>query len=121
MHSTFICLHCGKSVPHDPRIKKHKYCSSKNCQNARKRLFELKTCPTPKGKSLKNGRNKRWRDARPAHEYQKQYRESHPDYVKRNREMQVKRNKKCQKAPSSIIVKTDTLMLQLQAVHRGGG
>lgn len=112
MNSTFICLHCGKSVPRDPRIKKQKYCSSLSCQNARKHLFETKTSPTSKGKSLKKGRNKRWRKARPAHEYQKQYRLSHPDYVKRNRDMQVHRNKKCQKDPSSIIVKTDAILLQ---------
>jgi len=112
MNSTFICHHCGKSVPRDPRIKKQKYCSSLNCQNARKRLFDMKTCSTPKGKSQKKGCNKRWRDARPAHAYQKQYRLNHPDYEKRNREMQVNRNRKCQKDPSSIIVKTDAILLQ---------
>ena len=30
--------------------------------------------------SLRQARNKRWRDKFPAHEYQKKYRENHPDY-----------------------------------------
>ena len=112
MNSTFICHHCGKSVPRDPRIKKQKYCSSLNCQNARKRLFDMKTCPTSKGKLLQKGRNKRWRAQRSAHEYQKGYRLDHPEYVKRNREMQIARNKKRQKESGSMIVKTDALLLQ---------
>ena len=112
MNSTFICHHCGTAVRRDPRIKRQKYCSSLNCQNARKRIFDMKASPTPKVKSLKKGRNKRWRDARPAHEYQKQYRLNHPEYVKRNREMQLKRNRNGQKDSLSIIVKTDAILLQ---------
>ena len=112
MNFTFICHHCGQSILRDPRIKKQKYCSSLNCQNARKRLFDMKTSSTPKGKSLKKDRNKRWRDTSPAHEYQKQYRLNHPEYVKCNREMQIERNRNGQKEPSSIIVMTDAILLQ---------
>lgn len=112
MKSTFVCQHCGKTVPRDPRIKKQKYCSLGACQNARKRSFDRKTSPTNKSKILKKVRNKRWRDARPAHVYQKVYREYHPEYVKRNRQMQTARNKKSQNESSSIIVKTDAILLQ---------
>jgi len=112
MRSTFICHHCGKTLPRNPRIKKQKYCPSLDCQNARKRLFDMKTCPTSKGKLLRKNRNKRWREKRPAHEYQKEYRETHPDYLARNLELQHNRNKKRQKDPSSMIVKTDALLLQ---------
>ena len=117
MKSTFVCQHCGKTAPRDPRIKKQKYCSLQDCQNARKRSFDRKTCLTIRDKSLKKVRNKRWRDTRPAHEYQKTYRYNHPDYVKRNREMQTVRNKKRQNAPSSMIVKTDAILLQ--PIHDG--
>ncbi len=112
MRTTFICQNCGKSVPRDPRIKKQKYCSSKVCQNARKRLFDRKACSTAKGKLLQKNRNKQWRDTHPAHVYQTLYRDKNPEYVKRNREMQIERNRKCQKDRSSIIVKTDAILLQ---------
>lgn len=112
MSRTITCHHCGKIVPLNPRIKRQKYCSSLACQNARKRLFDRRTTPSSKFKLLQQKRNKRWRDACPAHEYQKRYRRSHPDYLKRNRELQRKRNKKRQKEHVPMIVKTDTLLLQ---------
>lgn len=107
MKSTFICQHCGKSEPRDPRIKKQKYCSSRACQNARRLTSnKVRAKKSPGSCSLRQVRNKRWRDTYPAHEYQKDYRKNHPDYVKRNREMQTTRNKKSQKESPSIIVKT---------------
>ena len=53
-----------------------------------------------------------WRKKYPADQYQRDYRESHPEYVQRNRELQRSRNNKYQKAPVPVIVKTDTLLLQ---------
>lgn len=44
--------------------------------------------------------------------YQDKYRESHPEYVIRNRELQKERNKKRQKDQASKIVNTDALSLQ---------
>jgi len=75
-------------------------------------LHDKRTTPTPKGKSLQQARNKRWRVTCPAHAYQKEYRDAHPEYVKRNRELQRERNKKRQNAPVPMIVKTDALSLQ---------
>jgi hypothetical protein len=70
---------------------------------------------------LRKARNKRWRDTHPAHEYQKEYRKKHPEYVKRNSELQKGRNKKRKPEPSSMIVKTYALSPQpLQDVlYRG--
>jgi hypothetical protein len=112
MPRTFTCLQCGKIQPHNPRQKKQKYCSALACQNARKRLFDKKTCSTSNYKLLQKGRNKRWREQRPAHEYQKGYRLDHPEYVKRNREMQMERNNRRQKESVPMIVKTDALLLR---------
>jgi len=53
-----------------------------------------------------------WREQRPAYEYQKEYRESHPEYVKRNRELQRERNQKRQKKHESMIVNGNSLSLQ---------
>jgi len=108
----FTCRHCGKTLPRNPRVKKQSYCSSLSCQNARKRLHDKKISRTPRGKLLHKSRNKRWRDTAPGHAYQDQYRKAHPAYEERNRELQRSRNKKRQKDAGSMIVKTDTLLLQ---------
>jgi hypothetical protein len=118
MPRTFTCRYCGKITTTNPRLKiKQKYCSSEICQNARKRAFDKKVGPTPKGKLLRKQRNKRWREKSPAHEYQNSYRNLHPEYEARNRQKQKIRNKKRQKESSSMIVKTDALFLQ--PLHTG--
>jgi len=122
MIPTITCHHCGKSVPCNPRIKKQKYCSSRRCQNTRRRLSAKKGSSRPSERRLlRKARNKRWRDTHPAHEYQKEYRKKHPEYVKRNSELQKGRNKKRKPEPSSMIVKTYALSPQpLQDVlYRG--
>ena len=53
-----------------------------------------------------------WRSKYPAYNYQQVYRETHPEYVIRNRDLQRERNKKSQKDHSTMIVKTDALLLQ---------
>ena len=55
---------------------------------------------------------KEWRKKYPADQYQRDYRDSHPEYVNRNRELQRERNKKRQKTPVQMIVKTYALLLQ---------
>ena len=112
MISTFICRHCGLTCRCNPHIKNQKYCSSLTCQNARKRMHDKRTNATLRGKSSQKVRNKEWRANRPAHEYQKNYRDTHPEYVKRNRDLQRERNKKRQNAQTPMIVKTDALSLR---------
>jgi hypothetical protein len=113
MPPTITCHHCGKSLPSNPRIKKQKYCSSRLCQNKRRLLSTQKgSSRSSKRRLHRAARNKRWRDNYPAHKYQKQYREKHPEYVKRNCELQTGRNKKRKPVPVSMIVKTYTLSPQ---------
>lgn len=112
MNSTFICRHCQCHCQSNPRIKNQKYCSSATCQNARKRLHDKTSLSKPRGKALKKIRNQKWRDKRPAHQYQKDYRIAHPEYVKHNRDLQRDRNKKHQNHVVPKIVKTDALSLQ---------
>ena len=113
MISTFICQHCGCSCQRNPRVKNQKYCSSRVCQNARRNLTNKAKIQKSSGNGLlRQARNKRWRDAFPAHEYQKIYRENHPDYVQRNRDLQKERNKKRQRCPAPMIVKTYALSPQ---------
>ncbi len=110
---TFTCQCCGKLVPRNPRIKKQKFCSSRACQNTRRyTITKTRVTKSSDSRSLRRARNKRWRDNYPAHEYQKEYRKKHPEYVKRNNELQKGRNKKRKPESSAMIVKTYALSSQ---------
>ena len=103
----FTCLHCGKLVSRNPRIKNQKYCSSRECQNARRCLTnKTRAKRSSESRSLRQARNARWRDNFPSHQYQKEYRDKHPEYVARNGQLQSERNKRRQRYLSSMIVKT---------------
>lgn len=113
MKSTFICLHCGGTFQFNPCSKHQKYCSAKACQNGRRNTTNRELLrKSKKSRSLRQARNKRYRDTRPAHEYQQEYRKSNPEYERRNRELQRERNKKRQKGPGQMIVKTYALSPQ---------
>ena len=115
MPHTFTCQNCGKIFPYNPRIKNQKYCSSVDCQNARRNVTNRKKLnKSDQTRRLSLLRKKRWRDTYPAHQYQKQYREDHPEYVKRNRELQRERNRKRQNDVPSMIVKTYAYMPVMQ-------
>ena len=107
----FTCLHCGNLVPRNPQIKNQKYCSSRECQNARRCLTnKARARRSSESRSLRQARNARWRDNFPSHQYQKEYREKHPQYVARNGQLQRERNKRRQRYHSSMIVKTYALL-----------
>ncbi|MCK9404758.1 MAG: hypothetical protein M0Q26_15295 [Chitinophagaceae bacterium] len=113
MKSTITCLHCGEKVPQNPRINNQKYCPGKECQQSRMRAWKREQYHKNK-KYQENiqARGKVWRKFYPANDYQRDFRNTHPEYVKRNREQQRIRNKKRQKEQSSMIVKTDALSLR---------
>ena len=113
MISTFICLHCGGTFQYNPHVKGQQYCNDAECRRASRRAWKHKNYATNKfykEKCLCHQRT--WRKQRPAHEYQREYRESHPEYVKRNRQLQGERNRKRQKESGSMIVNRNTLSLQ---------
>lgn len=113
MISIITCQHCGRSIKGNPRVKNQKYCYSRACQNARRNLTnKTRARKSSECRSLRQIRNKRWRDNYPAHEYQKEYRKKHLEYVNCNREGQKKRNKKRKPEPSTMIVKTYALSPQ---------
>jgi hypothetical protein len=114
MPGTFTCRHCGKNLPCNPRLKKKQtYCSSDSCQQARKNAWgrkEYRSNKTHRKKRLES--QKACYVNRPGHAYQSAYREKHPEYAQRNRELQRKRNKRRLKDRDSMIVNTDALSLQ---------
>jgi hypothetical protein len=83
-------------MPANIRLKgNQEYCSATECQRARKAAWQKrKMAHDPDYHSQQCEYVRQWRKNRPAHQYQKQYRLDHPEYVKRNRELQIIRNRK---------------------------
>lgn len=114
MITTFICCHCGKELPQNPRLKKkHAYCSAEACQQARRSARKKERYQNDKVYRRKHLESQqRWRKQYPCHHYQRAYREAHPEYVSRNRELQCERNKRRQRVPSPLIVNGTSLFTQ---------
>jgi hypothetical protein len=85
MQKTITCIHCGETVPANPRLKKDQnYCNKKACQNERKRVwYQAKIASDTEYLERQKECKKQWRKKKPAHKYQNQYRHTHPDYVKK--------------------------------------
>ncbi len=116
MPDYFYCCECGRRTRINPRLKnRQKYCGKKKCQQSRKNSWEREQLrKDPFYYQRRYEQKSRWRKSSPAHQYQQDYRQGHPDYVKANREKQHLRNKNTQKQHSGDhfpkIVKTDTLI-----------
>jgi len=108
----------------NPRIKSHQgYCGSQLCQQARKNLWEReKLKNNPVYHDQRKSQKARWRKHRSGHQYQQQYRKTHPIYEETNRQKQHLRNKKASKIAFENrfqkIVKTDALIAE-SLVARG--
>jgi len=112
MRRTFICHGCGQEKIADPRQKgQQKFCGEPACQRARKARWQktkMKSDPTYRAQEL--DALKQWRKERPLHRYQREYRETHPEYVEENRRRQRLRNRKHRREASpEVIVKMDAL------------
>lgn len=55
---------------------------------------------------------KAWGKNYPSDQYQRSYRDKHPDYVKRDREKQWERNRRLSRITSERIVKTNAILLR---------
>ncbi len=122
MISTFICQHCGRRCRCNPRVKNQKYCSRKECQQARKNEWEKKNYRTKKKyreSRIKSQQN--WRENYPHKDYQKKYRRRRPDYVARcytkQKESYHERREAERKAIEENNVNTDAIFTQ---PRRGG-
>lgn len=93
------------------------------CQQSRKNRWEKdRLKKDPSYYQRRNLQKSEWRKKHPAYQYQKDYREKHPEYVEINREKQRVRNIHAQKAALEVlksnIVKTDALTTE--SLIRGG-
>ena len=115
MPKYFYCQGCGKRKRKNPRLKdKQSYCGTKRCQQIKKNKWERdKLKKDPSYRERRKGQKDKWRQKQPGDAYQKNYRQSHPEYTKRNRELQKSRNKEAKirqiQSDVSNIVKTDSL------------
>lgn len=98
---------CGVLFVPCPQVPKQKYCSKKECQQARKREWNKhKLASDPDYREARKDAQQKWKNKRPT--YCREYRADHPEYTKRNREQQRVRNgKRRQDQPVSKIAKTD--------------
>jgi len=120
MQETFVCEHCGKLKPINPKLKgNQRYCGAPECQRARKRQWQRhKMATDPQYRASHRESQKKWRQSYPAHLYQRQYRQQHPEYVERNRQLQRLRNqKRRQNKASDVIVKMDALTHDNSALY----
>jgi len=116
MQPTIICIHCKKTILANPRLKgEQQYCNDHACQNERKRIWYRNRLTTDARYARRQQRCKRrWRKQKPAHRYQNDYRQTHPDYTQKNRDQQRERNRRRRKQPTKLdtpakIVKIDAL------------
>jgi len=89
--ATLRCPNCGRVIPANPRIRNQTHCDLEACQKERKRLWQRRKMATdPDYKANQQECSKAWREQNPG--YWKEYRESHPEAVERNRLRQRERN-----------------------------
>lgn len=112
MAKTFRCAHCHEHKYVNPRLKgRRHYCGSAACQQARKNAWERKKLQKDADYQSKRKASKdKWRASKPCYDYQRRYRESHPEYVKKNREKQRLRNSRRNESEFlNEIIKMDAL------------
>ncbi|MBS4067319.1 MAG: hypothetical protein KGZ62_01815 [Sulfurimonas sp.] len=87
------CAHCGCPLDLNGRTKNQSYCGNKECQRARKRLWQKqKRATDPDYKANQKECQKAWVEKNP--DYWRNYRKEHPEYVERNRLLQKVRRSK---------------------------
>jgi hypothetical protein len=114
MQEKIVCVNCHNEVPANIRLKgNQQYCGAKACQNARKAQWKRnKMAADPDFAAKQKKSQQHWRKNKPAHQYQKQYRQTHPQYVENNRIKQHQRN---QKRNSSIPASSSEKIVKVDA------
>ena len=110
---------CGVLFVPCPQVPKQKFCSKKECQQARKREWNKKKLASdPEYREARDGAQQRWKNKNP--NYWQDYRARHSEYTRKNREQQNIRNqKRRQNPPVAKIVKTDECIVEIVAISSG--
>ncbi len=87
------CRYCGKTFVPSTFRHAQKICSSPACQRRRKTEYHrVKYRADPEYRIVCRESDGKWRDKNA--DYQRQYRQGHPDYVDQNRRAQRRRDRK---------------------------
>ncbi|MFC1835436.1 hypothetical protein ACFL2Q_11990 [Thermodesulfobacteriota bacterium] len=98
------------------KVKNQRYCSDKACQRERKRLWQKrKRAEDAAYRANQLDANKKWRKKNP--NYWRDYRKRHSDYVARNRELQLERNRR-RRHTSAPIAKMDAINVKIEVIPR---
>jgi hypothetical protein len=113
MPITFRCQSCQLEKPANYRLPEQKYCADPKCQRVRRRDYQKnRTQQETIYHQNQMACRAAWRRKRSLAQYQRAYRENHPDYVKQNRDKQRQRNQKrrahAQSEPPPVIVKMNS-------------
>ena len=85
------CVACGQCFQPRAQVPRQSYCSAPGCQlQRRKKWLRLKLQADPDYQDNQTRAQQAWSQRNP--DYWRQYRESHPDYVDRNRAQQRSRD-----------------------------
>lgn len=102
--STRRCLACGNAFKLLPQVPEQNHCSAPACQRERRKLWQrLKRETDPAYRDNQARAQRAWLDRHP--DYWSQYRNSHPEYVERNRDHQTARN--ANRKVADVIAKMD--------------
>ena len=103
------CIHCGRSFVPNLRVKNQRYCPDVKCQRSRRaRWYREKMVKDPDYRDNQKRCQKEWQLSHP--DYWRDYRDRHPEYLKRNRLLQQWRNARRGKDKvGRLIAKIDSL------------
>lgn len=103
------CAYCGASFEPHPAVKGQKYCSRRGCQRARRRGWQREKLAVDEAyRQNQAAAQQSWRARNP--DYWRRYRLDHPEYAKRNRELQRQRNRRRrERSEGGPIAKMDEL------------
>jgi hypothetical protein len=88
-----LCVACGETFQPRPQVPKQSYCAALKCQCERRRQWQrskLQSDPDYQDNQMRA--QQAWSQRNP--DYWRKYRNSHPEYVERNRLRQQARNAK---------------------------
>ena len=96
--TTKRCANCNNLFKPRPQVPQQSYCPDPGCQRERRRQWQrskLQSDPDYQDNQMRA--QQAWTQRNP--DYWRDYRESHPEYVERNRVLQLARNAKAQAGP----------------------
>jgi hypothetical protein len=108
------CFNCGVYFPASRRHKNQRYCKKPQCQRARKTEWQRLKMKTDKKYWADQKRCQyEWLRANP--NYWRDYRRRHPEKVKRNRALQMIRNRRRRKSVETATGRDTALIAKMDA------